>query len=128
MRAPHVDGRGKIGSPDIRCPDTSVNREKYSQPVHVLYCQLPKFLDWRVLKIRVDQVPSELENPNDGSRFSFQIVHDPLSSPEENYAHSEIRAFVGTERRKRLPPVIDKLFRQILADRLQLVPLEELKR
>jgi hypothetical protein len=128
-RVPEVDDIGKIGSIDvIFCPNTSVNRGKYSKPVYSLYARMPKFLDWRVMEFRVGDIPDELEHP-DKRRFQFRIAHDPVKPPEEldeNYAHAEIRAWHKDERPKRLPGLVEKEYRQILADIMQLVPPERM--
>jgi hypothetical protein len=82
-RVTALDERGKVGSVDVMCPNTSVNRGKYSRPIHVLYARLPRFLNWRVVEFRVGEIPGELEHP-DGRKFQFKIVHDPvqpLSNP-----------------------------------------------
>jgi hypothetical protein len=129
-RVNEVDHRGKVGSVDvILCPNTSVNRGKYSKPVHVLYAQLPKFLAWKVMEFRVRQIPLELEHP-DRRVFRFELVHDPVRppiEPDENYAHSEIRAFHQGQPSKRLPGLVEKKFRQVLADFMELVPQHELE-
>lgn len=127
-RAEQLDSQGKIGSVDVRAPNTSFNRNKYSKPVHVLYARLPQFLSWSVLEIRVDQIPQELEHP-DGRKFQFRTVHDPVGppdEPEENYAHTEIRAFLEQNSVKRLPSTVDKKIRQMLADLLEPVSADRL--
>jgi hypothetical protein len=127
-RAKEVDKGGKIGSVDVMCPNTSFNRGKYSKPVHVLYAKLPQFLKWHVMEMRVDEVPPELQHP-DGRKFQFTVVHDPVKppvEPDENYAHSEIRAFHNKQQSKRLPGLVEKQIRQMLADRMQEVPAERL--
>jgi hypothetical protein len=127
-RVTALDERGKVGSVDVMCPNTSVNRGKYSRPIHVLYARLPRFLNWRVVEFRVGEIPGELEHP-DGRKFQFKIVHDPVQppiEPDENYAHSEIRAVHNQQPSKRLPGLVDKLFRQLLADCMRPVPPERL--
>jgi hypothetical protein len=120
-RAPKLDERGKIGSVDVICPNTSVNRGKYSKPIHTLYCRFPQFINWFVLEIRVGDVPKELQS-GDGKKLQFFPVHDPTPPPEENYAHAEIRALLEQQPKKRWSALVEKQFRQILADRMQLVP------
>lgn len=123
-RVKEIDERGKIGSPGVvLCPNTSVNRGKYSKPIHVLW---PRFFDWHVLEMSVSDIPPELQHPLDLRRFQFEIVHAPELEPIENYAHSEIRAAHDQEPKKRLPALVEKQFRQILADRLTLVPPQRL--
>jgi hypothetical protein len=124
-RAPNLDERGKIGSVDVICPNTSVNRGKYSKPIHVLYCSFPKFINWFVLELHVRDVPTELQS-GDGKRFQFILVHVPVTHPDENYAHAEIRALVDQQPKKKWSAMVEKQFRQILADRMQLVPRERM--
>jgi len=127
-RAKALDERGKVGSVDVMCPNTSVNRGKYSKPVHVLYAKLPRFLNWHVLEFHVGDIPAELQHP-DGRKFQFVVVHDPVKppiEPDENYAHSEVRALQNQQSCKRLPGLVDKQIRQFLADRMERVPAERL--
>jgi hypothetical protein len=132
-RAKELNERGKLGSVDvILCPNTSVSREKYSKPIYVLYAQLPKFLGWHVLEFCVRDIPPELSHPDATikRRFQFQIVHVPVKPPDvpdENYAHSEIQASENQQTKKRLPGLVEKQFRQMLADRMERVPLERLQ-
>lgn len=119
---PHVD-KATLAS-QIRCPNTSVNRGKYSKPVHVLYAQYPKFIEWKVYELRVEEIPPKLENGNK-KIIEFRIVHDPLkASPgcDENYAHSEIHASSGGLRKKNLPSTVDKAFREMLSFSMREIP------
>jgi hypothetical protein len=120
-RVPAFDEQGKVSAIDVLCPDTSVNRSKYSRPEHVLYARLPKFLDWKVAEFRVSDIPAIVEHPDpkDARKFNFRIFHDPIKEPDENYAHCEIRAFHDKGRKKRLPSLVEKLFRQILSERMK---------
>ena len=81
-----------------------------------MYGQGGRFLDWTVVQFYVGDVPGALRNPNDGKTFEFRVEHDPVMQPDENYAHCEIRAFHEGDRKKRLPPVVEKVYRQIIAD------------
>jgi hypothetical protein len=114
---------GRVNGVVIRCPDTSVNRGKYSRPEHLLYAQHPKFMKWKAAQFQVRDVPPTLRNPNDGNEFAFNIEHDPTLIPEENYAHSEVRAYRDGQRRKNLPRVVESQLRHILAEAMQPAPL-----
>jgi len=95
----------------------------------VLYARLPQFLNWHVMEIRVDQIPPEVTNPNDGTVFQFHVFHDPVKppdEPDENYAHTEVRASADQTPRKRLPSIVEKMIRQLLADRMEKVPDDRL--
>jgi hypothetical protein len=123
-RVEKFDGRGKVSVLDVHCPDMSVNRGKYSQPEHVLYAKLPQFLGHRVARFYVRDIPGQVRS-GDGRDFRFAIVHEPIRPPEEldeNYAHSEIHAFLGGERKKRVSNLVSKEFRQILSERMTPIP------
>src|SRR5215469_9455340 len=57
-RVENFDIQGKVPVEQIRCPDTSVNRGKYSQPKHVLYAQIPKYLGHKVAVLKVREIPA----------------------------------------------------------------------
>jgi hypothetical protein len=118
-RVPAFDERGRVSPQDVTpCPDTSVNRSKYSQPEHVLYARFPRFLGHRVVQFRVRDIPPTLVS-GDNEQLSFLIVHDPVMPPveeNENYAHSEIRAFLNGERTVKITNKVKREYRQILAD------------
>ena len=123
-RVKEFDVQGKVNVDEIKCPDTSVNRGKYSQPKHVLYASIPKFLQYKVASFRVTEIPDQLET-GDRRTIIFRIEHDPTPKSdknEENYAHSEIRAFENGERVKRASSVVEKKYRMRL--RQVMVPVE----
>ena len=70
----------------FRAPDFSVNRGKYSQPEDVL---MPSYERWGVVSFQVKDVPARILSAG-GAKFEFGIVHDP---EEDNYSHSEVRAY-----------------------------------
>lgn len=116
-RVPQLDGRGRVSGVDIRCPDTSVNRGKYSRPEYLLW----KWVDHGVVEFLVGDIPTPILS-SDGQGFDFKIVHDPVKPPEEpyeNFAHSEIRAFRDSDRRLTMPKLVKKEFRQALSDRMR---------
>lgn len=80
----------------LRFPDTSVNREKYSQPEDVLW---PEYFNWGVLAFPVRAVLVELMS-GDGRTFRFVVQHDPLWN---NYSHSEIRIHESGSRMTKKP-------------------------
>jgi hypothetical protein len=112
---------GKVSPQDVApCPDTSVNRSAYegSRPEHVLYARFPQFLKHEVAQFRVRDIPSPLLTGK-SEEVNFSIVHDPVKPPEEqneNYAHSEIRAFMGGRRVASISDKVKREYRQILTD------------
>jgi hypothetical protein len=108
----------------VPCPDTSVNRGKYSRPEHVLFARFPLYLGQQVAQFQVRDIPAPLVSGT-GEQFQFAIAHDPVRPPEEaneNYAHSEIRAFNAGVRTRKVSPKVQKEFRQILSERMVPVP------
>jgi hypothetical protein len=124
-RVPKFDDRGKVSVQDVApCPDTSVNRGKYSRPEHVLFARYPLYLRQQVAQFHVSDIPEYLLS-GIGERIRFVIEHDPVRPPEEqyeNYSHSEIRAFNGTVRAKKVSPKVQKEFRQIISELMKPVP------
>jgi len=123
FRVEKFDELGKVSPFDIRCPDTSVNRQKYSEPGHVLCAKFPKFVGHKVAQLQVCDIPSPIVHPEpkDGREFQFKVVHVPVRppvEPDENYAHCEIQAFHKQQRwgKPKMPGLIDKIFRQKLAE------------
>jgi hypothetical protein len=90
IRFQKMDG-GKVHISDLRYPDQSANREKYSQPEWILF-PLSKFGDWGYGFIRVREVPPEIPEIRLATAAwnRCQVEHDP---EEENYSHSEIRGY-----------------------------------
>jgi hypothetical protein len=112
-RVEGFDVQGKVNVDEIRAPDTSVNRGKYSRPEHVLYASLPKYLNFKVAQFQVREIPKELHT-GDGRAITFRVEHDPTiktNEVDENYAHSEIRAFEGNERKKNISQSVLKQYR-----------------
>jgi hypothetical protein len=113
--------QGKVSPQDVTpCPDTSVNRSKYagSRPEHVLFARFPQFLKHESAQFRVGDIPPTLLT-GDNEQINFSIVHDPTRPPEEqneNYAHCEIRAFIGGQRTSRISSKVKREYRQLLTD------------
>src|SRR6266487_2401330 len=93
-------------------PDWSVNRAKYSEPGDAL---LPRWPDWGVASFAVADVPGSLVSEG-GTVIEFRIEHVP---EEENYAHSEVRAYKNGRHDRKLdvPKTVKARFRQILSER-----------
>ena len=106
---------GPVGSRpegvDIRLPEDSVNRGKYSEPTDVLY---PNYFHLGVAQFCVDAVPGP--RYFEGREYNLVPEHDP---EKDNYAHSEIRAYRQGERvvhTGKIPKLIKAEFRQLLAE------------
>ena len=120
-RVLRLDQTGHVRGTDIRFPNTSVNRSKYSRPEHLLW----NWPDQGVVGFLVREIPTPIR-AGDGRMFDFKAVHDPVRPPEdkvENYAHCEIRPFHGSSPQRTAPDVVKKVFRQELSDRMRpLIP------
>lgn len=100
---------------NVRSPDFSVNRSKYSEPEDVL---IPKWLDWGIVAFRVDAIPSSLTSAG-GIEYRFEVLHAP---DEDNYAHSEVHTLKGEQRDPAdVPKTVKKVFRQVLSERVWLI-------
>ena len=101
---------------DIRLPEDSVNRGKYSEPADVLY---PDCFHLGVAEFPVSGIPaprSFTDQAGETREFRLRAEHDPY---EDNYAHSEVRAFREGTRVKRtgkIPVTIKAEFRQLIAE------------
>jgi hypothetical protein len=123
FRVKEFDPQGKVGIEYIQCPDTSVNRGTLSQPKHVLYARIPRYLQYKVAQFQVSDIPEQTV-ADDGKVFDFRIVHDPTLESEqtdENFAHSEIRCFQDNERKKRVAGTACKRYRMKL--RTAMIPV-----
>jgi hypothetical protein len=98
---------------NIRFPDQSVNRAKYSKPRDVL---LPdssgryrEQIHWGVARITVNDVPRVIVSTGGGVECHFTVEHDPL---EDNYGHSELRVYKEGNRVKDGKKVNQKVKKQ----------------
>ncbi|MCY3022907.1 MAG: hypothetical protein NTW87_28345 [Planctomycetota bacterium] len=110
MRFAHLSG-AHVDATEIRCPDQSVNRGKYSKQEWVL---LPSWRDWGIACFQVRSVPQHLLGGGTAQSY-FMVEHVPL---DDNYSHSEIQAFadpVRQQRQKRTSPAVGLQFRTLLS-------------
>ena len=113
---PEVASQQKIPLNEVRFPDFSVNREKYSRPEDVLR---PNWPDYGIASFRVMDVPESLVHEQTGHQFDFRVEHVP---EPDNYAHSEVRTYEGGQRARREPSKAVRLrFRAILQQRIILI-------
>jgi hypothetical protein len=74
------------------CPQTSTNRQRYSQCWHVLYPR-EKFAQWAVFKLQAELLPSTVQADAIGATvYSVRTEHDPM---DDNYGHCETRVYRG---------------------------------
>jgi hypothetical protein len=124
-RVKDFDLQGKVSPEYIQCPDMSVNRGTCSQPIHVLYAKLPRYLHYKVAQFQVSDIPSQTTS-DDGQVLDFRIVHDPTVQSEdtdENFSHSEIRGFRGGERRIKIPSTARKQYQMRLRSAMIAAPV-----
>lgn len=98
----------------------SVNRGKYSKPSDVI---LPDGLSksrqlylWGVVYCVRKTLPAPIKDGR-GEEYRFTVEHDPQ---ENNYSHSELRAYKDDERREEVSASVKKKYRLALAFKLQL--------
>jgi hypothetical protein len=111
---------GPIGSRpegiDIRLPEDSVNRGKYSEAADVLY---PNYFHLGVAVFPVSAVPGPRpfkDQQGDTRVYALTVEHDP---EDDNYAHSEVRSYregVRVEHSGKIPKVLKSEFRQLIAE------------
>lgn len=105
----------------VRFPDFSVNRGRFSEPEDVL---LPNFLDWGIAAFDVEDIPSEIiieSNDSNDTIYDFTIVHVP---EEDNYSHSEVRTLINGayNKKKRIKnKFVKRSFRYNLGEKLQIL-------
>lgn len=123
-RVTDLDVTGKVNVDEIRAPDTSVNRGRFSLSHQVLYSVIPAVPLQKVVQLQVQEIPDQLLT-GDGRPINFKVEHDPLvesASSCENYSHSEIRAFENNARVKRPSEFVLKKYRMKLRDVMVLAP------
>jgi len=113
LEDPQQPGLFRLKPSSLRCPDFSVNRQKYSQPEDVL---LPSYQEMGVAAFAVGDVPSSIISPG-GVVLEFRVEHVPL---EENYAHAEVRSYKDSARileSSKVPDRVKSEFRQRLSEK-----------
>lgn len=115
-----ISVKGIVGSRpegiDIRLPEDSVNRGKYSEAEDVLY---PNHFHLGIAQFLVSAIPPPrvfTDQQGDTRTYELKVEHDPHA---DNYAHSEIRAFregLRVQRSGKIPVVLKSEFRQLIAE------------
>ena len=70
-----IEEGGHLYPAQIRFPDFSVNRERFSEPEDVL---LPIYLNWGIVAFNVENIPDEKvtgEGSSQETVYSFIIIH-----------------------------------------------------
>jgi hypothetical protein len=110
---------GKVNPVCLICPDQSVNRAKYSEPEWVL---LPRWAHWGYGAFRAKEIPQNITSGS-GEIHHFRVEHDPK---EENYSHSEIRAYKKGVRRRNCSKVVSAEFKTRLSQKIRVIKLPDL--
>jgi hypothetical protein len=108
---------------DIRCPDLSVNRSKYSDPEDVLWSKFVYLVDWGIGSLTVGQATFGLPS-GDGVVIDFKVEHDPVAASNEapeNFSHCEIRAYKLGQRRPKVSNALKSEFRQRIAEAVEVL-------
>ena len=114
-----IEEGGHLYPAQVRFPDFSVNRERFSEPEDVL---LPIYLDWGIVAFKVEDIPGEKVTGAGTSKetvYTFIIVHVPQL---ENYSHSEVRTRKNGVYNKKFrieSKGVKRYFRYILSERLE---------
>lgn len=114
-----IEKGGHLYPAQVRFPDFSVNRERFSEPEDVL---LPIYLNWGIVAFKVEDIPDEKvtgEGTSKETVYSFIIVHVP---EPDNYSHSEVRTKKNGVYNKKLrieSKEVKRYFRYKLSERLK---------
>ena len=106
----------------IRAPVQSVNRSKYSKPEWVLLARYPQFLHWGYGSFKVSDIPESITSEFGITHF-FKVEHVPL---DDNYSHSEVRAYKNAELVRRKNDAITLKYRVILSQRIIILKKPEI--
>jgi len=116
---------------DIHFPNTSVNRNKYSEPGDVLIVACSKSNDslrnFGISQFTVGSIPKSINSAEDinnsdvdWSQWSWDVIHVPEPN---NYAHSEIRTFYEKQYPPKRKPnkTIKKWWRTVLREHVTVI-------
>lgn len=110
---------GKVELTQIRYPDFSVNREKYSEPEDVVW----GYEGFCIAHFQVKDVPESQVPEGSNVTYDFAVVHCPNEDiGEENFAHCEVRSQKNGvfDRKLKIPNTVKSIYRQALADKTNL--------
>jgi hypothetical protein len=104
---------------EVRFPDCSINRSKYSEPTDLLVAGRE---NWAIGNFQGKSIPTPLEQePN---FFEFLVFDDPAEE-FNNPAHSEIRTYKNNERcfqKSQVSKIVRTKFRAKLWSKMLLIP------
>ena len=119
-----VNPNGHVKPANVRFPDQSVNRQKYSKAGDVLIPddepKSPEWIFWGVARLTVGEIPGDILTSG-GVMYAFSVEHDPR---EDNYGHSELRVYKNGARErnsKKINEGVKKKYRTDLALRTRVV-------
>ena len=121
IRFDRTDGKN-VDPGCIRAPVQSVNRSKYSKAEWVVLANYPKFLNWGYGSFKVCDVPESITSEYGITHF-IKVEHDPL---DDNYSHSELKAYKNGELVKRKYDAIRLKYRVILSQRIIILRMPEI--
>lgn len=121
IRFDKIDGEN-VDPACIRAPIQSVNRSKYSQAEWVLLARYPQFLDWGYGSFKVRDIPESIKSEFNITHF-FKVEHAPL---DDNYSHSEVRAYKNGEPVRRKNDAIRLKYRVILSQRIIILKMPKI--
>lgn len=108
---------GKMYANAIRFPDISVNREKFGQPLDVLF---PNFFNNGIFAFKAKDIPTPICLSID-NKYEFCVFHRPL---EDNYPHCEIISYKNNLQlspTKKIGKTVKAKFRHILGEKLEII-------
>jgi len=112
---------GKVAISEIKYPDQSMNRSKYSEPYSVLY---PNHETWGYGFIKVQNVPGQIESDTGVVNYCM-VEHEPC---DLNYSHSIIAGYKNGRRvtnNNKNRHIVAK-FRYELIQRIEVIKTPEL--
>jgi len=121
IRFDRIDGEN-VDPACIKAPVQSVNRSKYSKAEWVLVARYPQFIDWGYGSFKVCDIPESITSEFGITHF-FKVEHAPL---DDNYSHSEVRAYKNGELVRRKNDVIRLKYRVILSQRIIILKMPEI--
>ena len=102
---------------EVRLPDFSVNRSKYSHPEDVVKPR-PTY---GIAEFKVKDIPGPLPELPEIPVFSFRVEHLP---GEDNYSHSEVWTYKDGQHSTSKPPRMVRMrFRALLHEKMTLIKL-----
>jgi hypothetical protein len=121
IRFDRIDGEN-VDPACIKAPVQSVNRSKYSRAEWVLLARYPQFLDWGYGSFKVSDIPESITSEFNITHF-YTVEHAPL---DDNYSHSEVRAYKNGELVRRKNDAIRLKYRVILSQKIIILKLPEI--